>query len=298
MKTNMFSIIVVTRNRASALQECLLSVLEQSYVDLELVIVDNASDDASIKVIETFKDHLDIKLIRNGQAFSPAKARNQAVALATGKYIVFLDSDAVILSRGIFPAILRLMDGKGSIGGLSGKIYYWNRDRIQHLGLYLRSWDGTMDLLADRKNLFAKRQINDSDYLSTCFAVVPKRVLDQVGQFDEYYEWLHEDLDIFYRIKQAGYELIVEPKLEIAHRPSSEGRYYINAPIKIDWLLLNRREMRNRIYFIIKNYSLRRKIIFLGKLFCQMLSHVRYFICSLAWFIYHLFRIKRGKKSV
>jgi len=263
-----------------------------------VIVVDNASEDDSIEVVESFSDKLKITLIQNEQPVSPTGSRNQGISEASGKYLVFIDSDAVLLSENVFPEALEILRSKKRIGGLGGKVYYWDTNRIEHLGLYIRRWDATLDFRADRKNYFSEDLISDSDYLSTCFAIVPRAVIDKVGGFDDYYEWMHEDLDLFYRIKSHGYELLVAPSLEIIHKPTTEGRYYITKPIRHEWIFINNREMKNRIYFLVKNLSRKDRMLFPFRLFRQSVSFVRYILQSMMMYIYFSIKAlvrKRGK---
>ena len=84
------SIIIPTYNSSSTFVECLKSVYGQSYPFYEVIVVDNFSDDDTLKIAEEFG----AKIIQ--QKCNPALARNIGVDNSTGKYIVFLDSDQVL----------------------------------------------------------------------------------------------------------------------------------------------------------------------------------------------------------
>ena len=87
-----FSVILPTYNRAHVLARAIHSVLAQTYQDFELIIVDDASTDATRDVVESFGDEriVYIRLARNG---GPSVTRNTGILRATGKYISFLDDD-------------------------------------------------------------------------------------------------------------------------------------------------------------------------------------------------------------
>jgi glycosyltransferase involved in cell wall biosynthesis len=84
------SIIIPTYNSGETLEECLRSVLGQSYPFYEVIIVDNFSNDDTLKTAKLFG----AKIIQ--QKCSPAQARNIGVADSTGKFVLFLDSDQVL----------------------------------------------------------------------------------------------------------------------------------------------------------------------------------------------------------
>ena len=86
------SVIIPVYNAAAVIEDTIMSVLEQSYEDHELILVDDASSDNSRQVIE---DHLcdRIKLLDNRHEKGAAGARNTGIEAATGRYIAFIDAD-------------------------------------------------------------------------------------------------------------------------------------------------------------------------------------------------------------
>jgi len=84
------SIIMPTYNSESTLSECLESVLNQSYPFYEVIVVDNFSNDETVKIAEKFK----VRVIQ--RKCNPAVARNVGIINSTGKYVLFLDSDQVL----------------------------------------------------------------------------------------------------------------------------------------------------------------------------------------------------------
>ena len=89
-----FSIVLPTYNRASFLQRSISSVLNQTFTDFELIIIDDASTDNTKDVIETFNDER-IRYFKNGKNRERSVSRNKGIELSRGKYICFLDSDDI-----------------------------------------------------------------------------------------------------------------------------------------------------------------------------------------------------------
>jgi glycosyltransferase involved in cell wall biosynthesis len=97
MKNPRVSVVVTTYNRAKALERCIASVLAQSLVDFELIVVDDASQDGSAEVAASFHDerlHYE-RLAQNAGA--PARPRNVGAALATAPLLFIFDSDDTML---------------------------------------------------------------------------------------------------------------------------------------------------------------------------------------------------------
>lgn len=94
VNTSLVSIITPSYNSAAFIQETIESVLSQSYGHWEMIIVDDASTDDSLEIIEHFaSEDQRIKLFKNEENLGVAKSRNWAIEEAKGKYIAFLDSD-------------------------------------------------------------------------------------------------------------------------------------------------------------------------------------------------------------
>ena len=87
-----FSIIIPTYNRDYCILEAVNSVLNQTFVDFELIIVDDASSDNTIQVLQQIDDHR-VKIISNKKNKGQSVSRNEGVDCANGRFIAFLDSD-------------------------------------------------------------------------------------------------------------------------------------------------------------------------------------------------------------
>lgn len=92
MNNELISVIIPVHNGEKYIKECLDSVINQSYKNIEILIVNDCSDDDSIKIIKKIKDKR-IKIINLDQRSGVSTARNKGIELSKGKYITFLDSD-------------------------------------------------------------------------------------------------------------------------------------------------------------------------------------------------------------
>lgn len=86
------SVIIPIHNSSKHIEECLQSVINQTYKDIEIIVVDDASIDNSLELVKNIKDNR-IKIIELKENVGAANARNKGIENATGHYICFLDSD-------------------------------------------------------------------------------------------------------------------------------------------------------------------------------------------------------------
>ena len=89
---SLVSIIIPTYNTEKYIEKCIQSVLEQTYTDYEIIIVDDCSTDNSMDVVARFKDPR-IKVIKNEINRGPSYSRNRGIQLSKGDFIAILDSD-------------------------------------------------------------------------------------------------------------------------------------------------------------------------------------------------------------
>ncbi len=90
MKETLVSVIIPTYNRAGLLLEAIESVLMQTHGNIEIIVIDDGSTDDTREKLEPYRNNIRYKYIENG---GPARARNEGMGMAKGRYIAFLDSD-------------------------------------------------------------------------------------------------------------------------------------------------------------------------------------------------------------
>lgn len=93
LEDKLISIITPVYNSEEYIEDCIQSVLSQTYQNWELLLIDDCSSDNSINIIEQYLDDPRIKLFKNKSNLKPALTRNVGINNARGDYITFLDSD-------------------------------------------------------------------------------------------------------------------------------------------------------------------------------------------------------------
>src|SRR5579862_9605503 len=116
---DLVSVTLVTYNSGRFIKRCLESVLEQKYPNLEVVVVDNASKDGTVDILEPFADRC--RLYYNDENLGFAAAQNQAIALAQGEWILTLNPDVLLLPNFI-QALVDAGQFDPRIGTVCGKL--------------------------------------------------------------------------------------------------------------------------------------------------------------------------------
>jgi GT2 family glycosyltransferase len=212
------SIIIVNYNVQYFLEQCLYSVTKACRnIDAEVFVIDNNSTDDSKSF---FSDKFSsVKFIWNTENIGFAKANNQGLQLCSGKYILFLNPDTIV-PEDCFSKCINFLESNMQIGGLGIKM-------IDGAGKFLKeSKRGFPTPFASlyklcgltkvfpTSPLFAQYYLGhlnenknqEVNVLAGAFMMIPKKVLDAVGSFDEIFFMYGEDIDLSYRIQKAGFK--------------------------------------------------------------------------------------------
>ena len=210
------SIILVTWNRREELTLALDSIYLQQDVLPEVIVIDNGSTDGTQEMLrESFPS---VVLIRNVTNRGACVGKNQGILAATGEFIAFMDSDAVLLNPHTFSGLMEKLCSDPSLGAVAGPIFIDFEHEIPWVfGIHL-----TDDLYIDWAR--TRAGFGEADALSTCFVMMPGKVALRVSGFDPVYFYQHEDLDFFIRMRRLGYRIEVVEGYPVWHRISQGGR--------------------------------------------------------------------------
>src|SRR5665213_1052172 len=194
------SVIVPTYNtNIRFLQECIESVISQSYPNWELCIADDASPKAG--VVQTIKKYAArdtrIKLAERKQNGHISLASNSAIEIADGEYVALLDHDDVLWPNALYEIVKVINDDPGA------DFIYTDEDKIDEPGKILSYPFFKPD--------WSPEFLESCNYI-THFSCIRKRVVDQVGGFRKGYEGA-QDWDLFVRVSEATDKVRHIPKV-------------------------------------------------------------------------------------
>ena len=197
-------------------------------VDAEIFVVDNNSVDGSVEMVQ--KKFPAVKEIANKDNKGFSKANNQAIQLSTGEYVLLLNPDTVV-EEDTFEKMIRFMDAHSDAGGLgvkmidgSGKFLPESKRGLPTPRVAFYKMFG-LSKLFPRSKTFGKYhlsyldrdKIHEIDVLAGACMMIRKTVLDKTGLLDETFFMYGEDIDLSYRITQAGFKNYYFPETRIIH---------------------------------------------------------------------------------
>ena len=217
----MLSIIIVNWNTRALLQACLASIFRhRPAFAFEVVIVDNASSDGSPAMVR--REFPRARLLENKANLGFAAASNRGAEIATGRYLLFLNSDTLVHEGTLVGAVsymerhpetgvmgCRTLNADGSLQGTALAFPSATRIFANVSGL-----SGYRSLSRLRKHLPQRA----FDYVQGSFLVIAKNVFDLCGGFDERFFLYGEDVDLCLRVRQAGMGLAYDTAIAITHQ--------------------------------------------------------------------------------
>jgi len=243
------STIIVTYNSGRFIGACLNSLFEENCKDVEIIVVDNASTDDTVKLIR--EQYPCVRLIENSVNRGAAAARNQGVVSSSGHWVLTLDSDTVV-ERGFIQNLLILIKNiSANIGIIQPKILFYDKKHIYSCGIFL-SWSRRFYDIGKGKQDKVFFQDKREVFGACSAAALYKREMleetrEDTGYFDERFFFLAEDVDISWRAQKKGWKAFFYPEAICYHHGNSSG-HGISARRKLCF--------RNRLLSISKNEPL------------------------------------------
>ena len=232
------SAIIVNWNGKNETADCVQSLLDQDHPNVEIIVSDNGSTDGSIDFLQKRFSN-SIRLLENGDNLGFGTAVNRGLKAAVGDYLIFLNNDLVVESNSI-SELVTLLESDDGLGAVVPKIlYYEKRDTVNSFGVLIHYTGIACPTKID--------QIDTTDLELTETAcggifMFPRRVYETLGGFDEDLFLYHEDHDLSWRIRLAGWKIMVTPKAVLYHH------YKFNKGTRKFYF-----SEKNRLHILIKN---------------------------------------------
>jgi len=224
------SIIIISYNTADITIDCLNSIIKDKglhQIPFEIIIIDNNSHDDSLKKIIKFQNSLKLKncqfkIIKNNFNGGFSKANNQGLKIARGNYILFLNSDTIILHSAISQALdwlcshpeassctAQLLNQDKTIQASGGffpnlaNVITWSLslDDLPLINKIIKPLHPHTPCFYTKDKFFLTD--HQQDWVTGAFSLNRKPLLDKVGGFDESYFMYGEEVELAYRISQS-----------------------------------------------------------------------------------------------
>jgi glycosyltransferase involved in cell wall biosynthesis len=205
-KSPLVSVIMIFLNAEKFIQEAIESILSQTYLNWELILVDDGSTDASTEIARQYaQQYLDkIRYVQhaNHQNRGMSASRNLGIRQSAGEYIAFLDADDVYLPEKLERQV-ELLDSQPTAAMVYGTTQYWyswtgkpedlSRDSMRTLGV-------RPDRHYPAPDLVARFLANTARTPATCSVLIRREAIERIGGFEDRFAGMFEDQVFFYKL--------------------------------------------------------------------------------------------------
>ncbi|HEY7513944.1 MAG TPA: glycosyltransferase family 2 protein [Vicinamibacteria bacterium] len=220
------AVVVVSYNTRDDLRLCLRSLSEHVSIPLEVVVVDNASDDGSAAAAR--EERPEALVIENDENLGFAAGANRGWRASTAPCVLFLNSDAEVLP-GALESLVAALESRPDVGivgprtlGSDGRIQVSTGPRLTPFS----EWSQrrlVLGVAAGRPEALRAAEARHSRehepfWVSGSCLLVGRSALEAVGGFDEAFFLYEEDVDLCARVREAGWRVVFTPAATVRHR--------------------------------------------------------------------------------
>ncbi len=256
------SVIVISYNSDQYISQCIDSILQSNYPDFEVIVVDNASKDNTVKELKKYRDR--IKLIESKENLGFAGGNNLGIKNSNGEIIVMINPDAYVIENSIREMIIPLLlDEKTMVTG--PKIFYPKTKKIQSAGGMIKKNALPYHLGYGKEDNYEYDYPREVDYVTGAAIALKRRLFELTGLFDTLFNPVYyEETDKCLAAKKLGYKVV--------YAPSSIVYHYESTTLTVSSEKFLKNFHSSRFKYIYKNYN-----------FPEFLNFI---FCELKWFIF------------
>ena len=258
MANDLVSVTLITYNSGRFIRRCLESVLAQDYPNLEIVVIDNASNDGTEDILDQFEDRCEI--VYNEENIGFAAAQNQAIGLSSGDWVLTLNPD-VLLEEDFVSALMAAAPTDKRIGTVCGKLLTLksnfeipDEQRVDSTGIFFNPMLRHLDR--------GSQEVDNGHYLkpeyvfgaTAAAALYRRKMIQDVAIDGEFFDndffVYREDADVAWRAQLLGWKCLYTPHARGYHVRSVLPGNRRALPAEI-----NMHSVKNRFLMRIKNIT-------------------------------------------
>ena len=246
MKEPLVSVIIINMNGRDYLKKCLPSLIDESYKNKEIIIVDNGSVDGSVEFVK--KNYSKILVIENKFNAGFAGANNQGYKKTHGKYLFLLNNDTMI-PKVLFKPLVDFMETDSSVGATQPRVLRQNEpEKLDSVGSFFTRSGFLYHFGFGHKDTKALRRVRPLFSAKGCSLMLRKSLIDRIGLFDKDFFAYFEETDLCWRIWLSGFKIFYVPDSYVLHKGWGTTS-------RMNFSFINFHSYKNRIYSLIKNLS-------------------------------------------
>lgn len=216
IKKKLASVIILNFNGRKYLKKCLDSLKRQTYPAVEVILIDNASTDGSVKYVK--ENFPCMKVVENQRNVGFAEGNNIGANYASGDYLVFLNYDTEVDPKWL-EMLIKAVESFPNATICGSKILDMKyRNILQEVGGLCDAYGFSLSRGWSETDRHQYEKIIETFYVSGASLLIKKEMADRIGLFDSKYFFNQEDVDLCWRAHLAGYKVLVNPLSIVYHK--------------------------------------------------------------------------------
>ena len=237
------ALIVLSWNSRAYLGDCLASLQQSDYPNFSIIVVDNASSDASVAFVQEHFPAVDLIVSPRNLGYGGGNNLGLQRTLEGGAAIAVMVNPDVVVQPDWLRALVGALMADPAIGVAGCKLLAPDHTVIQHAGGLIHPPLGVSEHLGSGvPDTGAHDTLRDVDYVIGAAFAVRREVLEVVGGFDETFFLYYEDVDFCFRTRAAGYRVVYVPAASATHVESvttrPESQFYLEQMHSGRWRFL------------------------------------------------------------
>lgn len=213
------SVIIISYNSEDFIEKCVSSLLKNLPRESEIIILDNASTDKTITILEKFLPQ--IRLIKSTENLGFAKGNNKAVKEANGEYLFFLNPDTQVKS-GVINQLINFYEQTPNVGIVAPKLVMRNGQTQPSVKKLPTIWGAVKEFIFGIKNAYSEyvpeaKSPMEIEYVYGAAMLIEKNLFDKLSGFDEKYFLYYEDADLCKKVRDLGKKIYYYPGAFVMH---------------------------------------------------------------------------------
>ena len=240
------SVVIPNFNGEQYIDECMTALRKQTEKDFEVILVDNASEDDSVAVFESYGD-MNISTILLDENYGFSRAVNEGIKASAAEYVILLNNDTHVGKRFVQALVEAMEEDDNIFSAQAHMLQYSDRSLTDSAGDYFCAlgWG-----FSKGKDENASKFTEKRDVFSACAgaAIYRKSIFEEIGYFEEAFFAYLEDMDMGYRARLHGYRNVFAPEAKVLHIGSaSTGSRYNEFKTRLS--------ARNSMLVMYKNFA-------------------------------------------
>jgi len=284
--THDLSIIIVSFNTRELLKKCLDSVVAATgSLKVETIVIDNVSRDQSAEMVEA--EYPWVKLLRSDVNLGFGPANNKAYEVATGRYIVLLNSDAFLFPDSLTLSV-KLMDENEQVGIGGGRLLRLDNSLQPSARLFpsllntFLVYSGLAERYAHSRffgrmdNTWADpMQACETDWIPGAYLIIRRDILANMPMFDPAFFLYCEEVDLCKRTWGIGYKVMYWPQIAVTHIGGESSKSVTSLEMSRSGAQLILWSMRSTLLFYRKHYGGKAYLIYLFEIWWNSMRSLR-----------------------